>query len=178
MLDQNGQGLDRKESVDSVLVLGFISLGMVVLTWAILVVMGAGRIRQAQQYDGKIKELDTKLALYASTEKTYTAIETSLAHDKKLRASRSLFGPTWSIIRDSVPSDVQFSSLSLGGDSTIRIVGMTKSLTSVAQFANELENKAEISVVTPLSVDRTPNAETFGFTLILKANTNPPEAKS
>lgn len=175
MIDQNSPGLDQKESVDSVFVLGLVTLVMVVLTWVILAVMGAGRVRQAQQYDSKIKELDSKIATLSATEKTYYDIERSLSHEKQLRSNRYLFGPTWSKIRDSVPADVQFSSLSLGGDSTIRIVGSTRSLTSVAEFSNELEKRPELSVVTPLSVDRTPNSETYGFTIMFKVDTRKSE---
>ncbi len=168
MADQDFSQSPRPEPVDLVFVLGIVSLILVIGTWGVLTIMGAGRAKQSLQYDNKIKELDSKILALKDTEQTYLAVESSLTHAKRLRDTRYLFGPTWTMVRDNVPKDVQFTSLSLGNDSTVRIVGSTKSVTSVAQFARQLEKQKGITMVTPLSLERSPNNGQYGFTLSFK----------
>lgn len=161
--------VNEHEPVDAVFVLGIVSLVLVLIAWAVLGVMGAGRSKQASQFEAKINDFDTKISAFNDTQSDYKSLETVIHSAKKLRETRFVFGPTWAMLRDSVPKDVQFSSVILGSDTTIRIAGSTKSITSVAEFADKLETQTGVSMVTPLAVEKQPSSELMTFSLSFKA---------
>lgn len=172
MNDQPPVQSDRPEPVDAVFVLGIVSLLLVALAWVALGVMGAGRTKQITQFDSKIQVLDGQIKAIAETSDTYGALQGAATHAVKLRENRYLFGPTWTMLKESVPKDVAFTSVTLGTDATVRIVGETKSITTVAQFARELENQTTVTMVTPLSIEKSSNSEgRYGFNLSFKTIT-------
>lgn len=155
----------QSQPIDSVFILGVASLILVLLTWGALFVMSAARTRQAGVYDKKISEQKVALTALKDTEQTYTAVNTVVSQAKKLRDSRYLFGPTWTMLRNSVPKDVQFTSVSMGNDYVFRVTGASKSVNSVAQFAKQLEKQEGVIVVTPLSVEKQATSGFYNFSL-------------
>jgi Tfp pilus assembly protein PilN len=140
------------------------------VTWAILEVMQVTRSHQAAQYDTKISGLNSQIATLKTTEQTYDAINTVVSQAKKLQTTSYTFGPTWQVIRNNVPKDVQFTSVTMGSDSVFQITGVTKSITDVAQFTQQLGKQTGFSMVLPLSIDKQPTGTLFNFSLSFKVN--------
>lgn len=149
---------------------------MVLVTWGILIVLGMSRTAQIREADAAIAQYNTKLANpeVKKTLSQYTALDTVSNQMDKLRSQRFLFLPAWETIKQSVPKDVQFTSVSISQDSVFRISGITKSVTSVAHFAKELSNQPTMEQVAPLSVDKQGNGQ-FNFTVSFKVKST--EAK-
>ena len=168
MTDQELSEPTRIEPADPVFILGLGAIFLVGLTWAILTVMGAGRSKQVGVYNDQIRDLDAKLATLNDTQQTYTALTSVASHAKTLRDNRTLFGPTWTMLRDRVPQDVQFLSLNLGNNSTIRLIVTIISIISVDSFTRELEEQKDVSMVVPLSIEKSSTTDSLGFTLSFK----------
>jgi Tfp pilus assembly protein PilN len=146
------------------------SLVIVVAGWLIVSLLGVTRASQSAQLDDRLKQLDDQLKTPALQQTTtqYNTLETVLSNIKTLRDERLLFDPTWQTIKKSVPKDVQFTSFTLGDDSTFRISGVGRSVSSVAQFAAALAQQPQFKTVTPLSVDKQTNKDVYNFSISFK----------
>lgn len=156
---------DNRPATDPVFVLGIVSVILVLVTWAILSVMASSHSRQSEVYTTKINELKIQANEYKATEATYRAVETVVAQASALRSTQYLFGPTWKSLKEAVPKDVQFLTLSMGNDYVFRVAGVTKSVTAVAQFSRQLEKVPGVSVVTPLSIEKQTSGSVYNFNL-------------
>lgn len=150
--------------------LGVVCLGLVVLGWLTVSLLGVTRASESEQLDQKLNELSEELKkpVNVQTTKQYNSIETVLAQVKKLRTERLLFDPTWQTIKQNVPKEVQFSSFNLGDDGTFRVAGVGRSITSVAQFAAALSQQSQFKTVTPLAVDKQANTPLYNFSISFK----------
>ncbi len=152
-------------------VLGVAVVSLLVLGYLILVVMGF-------TYDSRIRSLNSAIDAQdqdfqsqdiQDTYKTYLALNNVDQHIKQLQNLRFIFMPTWTTVKKSIPKDVQFTSVSIGQDYVFRITGVTRSITSVANFAKQLGADPNLTQITPLSVDKQSNNDTYNFTLSFKA---------
>ncbi len=136
-----------------------------------MTILGLMREAQIEQANAKIGQLEKEFttdATLSNTSQQYFRLETVSSHIGKLLYERFLFMPSWNMIKSSVPRDVQFVSVSLGADTTFRISGVSKSVSSVANFAKSLSDKPEVSVVTPLSIDKQGTSPVYNFSISFK----------
>lgn len=145
-------------------------LVMVVLAWALAALLTATRSGDITQLDAKSVQLDTQLKSPAISTALaeYSALDTVVTHMQRLRNDRFLFLPTWDAVKKSVPKDMQFTSFVLGEDSSVRITGVARSVTSVSFFANALAEQSAFRSVTPLSVDKQSGQQLYNFTITFK----------
>ncbi len=150
--------------------LGLGSLVVVILGWLVVSLLGVTRGSGIVELDKKLDSLDTELSTPAMVLATaqYNTVEAVVTQIKKLRDDRLVFNPTWQVVKQNVPKDVQFTSFTLGEDGTFRVVGVGRSVTSVAQFAAALAQQGKFTTVTPLAVDKQPDKEMYNFSLSFK----------
>ncbi len=154
---------------DPLIMLGLVLVGLVLLTWIILLVLGASRSSEITTADASITEQDKALQGLSTTFNQYSALEQVKVQTKVLRNKRYLFLDSWKKIKENAPKDVQFVSVSVGSQGLFRISGVTKSVTSVANFTKALSQQENITQVAPLSVDKQNNGSLFNFTISFKA---------
>lgn len=153
--------------------LGVTSVIIVIVGWLLVGLLGLTRTSENGELEKKLGELHAELnqpAMVKAT-KDYTTIANVVSQVKQLRQDRLVFDPTWQTVKKNVPKDVQFTSFALGEDDTFRIVGVARSVTSVAQFAAALNQLGQFKTVTPLSVDKQADAALYNFTMSFKQGT-------
>lgn len=148
-------------------VLAFLVFG----TWVVLALMGAKYGADVSNAQEAITSADTQMKSddLAPTVEQYQSLEAAASNMDNVRRSRYLLVPTWNTLKAKVPKDVQFTSVSFGQDNIFRVSGVTKSVSSVADFAKALEGEKGISEVSPLSVDKESGTDRLQFTLTFKA---------
>lgn len=148
-------------------ILAFLVFG----TWVVLALMGAKYSADVTAAQNAITSADTQMksADLSPTVDQYQSLEAAASNMDRVRSSRYLLVPTWNTLKAKVPKDVQFTSVSFGQDNIFRVSGLTKSVSSVADFAKALEGEKGISEVSPLSVDKESGTDRLQFTLTFKA---------
>ncbi len=148
-------------------ILAFLVFG----TWVVLALMGAKYSADVTSAQDAIASADTQMKSIdlSPTVDQYQALEAAASNMDRVRSSRYLLVPTWNTLKAKVPKDVQFTSVSFGQDNIFRVSGVTKSVSSVADFAKALEGEKGISEVSPLSVDKESGTDRLQFTLTFKA---------
>jgi Tfp pilus assembly protein PilN len=148
-------------------VLAFLVFG----TWAVLALMGAKYGADVTNAQEAIAAADTQMKSndLSPTVEQYQSLEAAASNMERVRNSRYLLMPVWNTLKAKVPKDVQFTSVSLGQDNVFRVSGVTKSISSVADFAKALEGEKGISEVSPLSIDKESGTDRLQFTLTFKA---------
>lgn len=154
----------------TLLYLGVAVFLLVLVGYGTLMVLGSTREAQRNEFDSKITELEKQLREkdVATAQKHYNALDTVVSQLAGVQNERFLFEPVWKDIKASVPKDMQFLNVTMGTDSTFRISGVTRSVTSVSYFTKALSSKPGMSSVVPVSIDKNITGDTFSFTVSFK----------
>ncbi len=163
-------GLQTSWQRDPLFTIGVTIFSLTVFTWILVAVLGAANAQGVRQADKNVATIDdqVKSSSLVHTLEQYEALNTLVTHIGKLQNQRFILGPTWEEIKASVPRDIQFTSLNLTDDGTYRIAGIGRSITSIASFAKSLSEKQNLTMVTPLAMDKQPDRDLYNFSLTFK----------
>jgi Tfp pilus assembly protein PilN len=146
-------------------------LGLVLLTYGLLLVLGATRSAQLNQAQKKTTQIETELKSnqdLAATLKQYNGLVGVSDHIDNLLTNRFLFLPSWNLVKSLVPKEVQFTSITVQDDRTYRIAGESRSVSGVANLAKALQSNSAFTNVVPLSVNRNAAKNTYTFSITFK----------
>jgi hypothetical protein len=159
---------------DPIFSLGVITFGLVLITYGGVMVLGTIRNAEIKRTNKEIVTIDNEIktnATLSDTLKKYMGLDTVVKHVLALMNSRYKFNDSWNVIKSNTPKDMRFTALTMGSDNTYFITGQTKSVTSVANFAEKLGKEPGITNVAPTSIDKQdPKSNVMEFSIRFKVS--------
>jgi hypothetical protein len=149
-----------------IFVVGLAALGLVVIAYSIVTILGITRSSQLTQADNRIAQINGQIKsdrTLSDTLEKYNSIAAANENLLRILNSRFLFLPGWKAVKTSVPKDMQFTSVSVSNDLTYRVSGETKSVASLATFSKVLEGKLGAKSVVPSSINKKTDTDRYTF---------------
>lgn len=156
----------QEENNNPTFVIGLVILGLVILAYGLLLVLGLTRSSQLNQASNRIDQIDQQIKADKTLSETLSKYNGLAAADENLVSilnSRLLFLPGWKTVKLSIPKDIQLTSVSVSNDLSYRVSGESKSVSSIATFSKVLEKKINATSIVPSSINKKADSDRYNF---------------